>query len=123
MLLAGRCQSAKWQVAVGYAWLADGTRENGGGRWFKRLFGYVGLSLPARPQCFIIHTPRLRYRSDVMAGGKKLDGFKLQLRTFDPEDGAQQVRPSPGETPPPTGQLHKVYNLKEIDAIRKGIVP
>ena len=72
VLLAGRCQSAKWQVAVGYAWLADGTRENGGGRWFKRLFGYVGLSLP---ECFIFHTPRLRYRSDVMAGGKKLDGF------------------------------------------------
>ena len=31
VLLAGRCQSAKWQVAVGYAWLADGARENGGG--------------------------------------------------------------------------------------------
>ena len=45
VLLAGRCQSAKWQVAVGYAWLANGTREKGGGRWVKRLFGYVGLGL------------------------------------------------------------------------------
>ena len=45
VLLAGRCQSAKWQAAVGYAWLANGTRENGGGRWVKRLFGYVGLDL------------------------------------------------------------------------------
>ena len=45
VLLAGRCQSAKWQVAVGYAWLANGTREKGGGRRVKRLFGYVGLDL------------------------------------------------------------------------------
>ena len=45
VLLAGRCQSAKWQAALGYAWLANGTREKGGGRWVKRLFGYVGLDL------------------------------------------------------------------------------
>ena len=60
MLLAGRCQSAKWQVAVGYAWLANGTREKGGGRWVKRLFGYVGLDLN-RAQYFVVHTPLLCY--------------------------------------------------------------
>ena len=65
VLLAGRCQSAKWQVAVGYAWLADGTRENGGGRWFKRLFGYVGLSLS---ECFIVpQRPRSRPERSITA--------------------------------------------------------
>ena len=60
---------------------------------------------------------------DITAEGLEVEFYRLRLRTSDPEDGAQQVRSSPGETPPPTAKLHEVYNLDEIDAIRKGIVP
>ena len=43
VLLAGRCQSAKWQVAVGFAWLADGTRENGDGSWLSACLAMSDL--------------------------------------------------------------------------------
>lgn len=35
----------------------------------------------------------------------------------------QQNRPLPDKTLPPTAQLHEVYNLDEIDKIRKGVSP
>ena len=41
-------------------------------------------------------------------------------RLSDPQDTAQQqVRPLPGENHPPTAKLYEVYDLKEIDIIRK----
>ena len=50
---------------------------------------------------------------------------RFQLRPSDPQvqDTVQQVRPLPGETPPPTARLHEMYNLEEIGAIRKGVAP
>ena len=49
---------------------------------------------------------------------------RLQLRKSHSQDTTQQqVRPLPGKTPPPATELHEVYDLKGIDAIRKGVAP
>jgi len=57
---------------------------------------------------------------------KKAEFDRFQLRPSDPQAQdtvQQQVRLLPGETPPPTARLYEMYNLEEIDAIRKGVTP
>lgn len=75
-----------------------------------------------------------------MVGGQKLDEFvnrhfstteeleaefdRLQLRTSDPQDAThEQARPLLGKTPLLTAELHEMYNLKEIDTVRKVVAP
>jgi hypothetical protein len=41
----------------------------------------------------------------------------------DPPSASQQTGPLSVKTPPSTAKLHDLYNIKEIDAIRKGITP
>ena len=61
---------------------------------------------------------------DITAEELEAELDRLQLGTSDPQGATQQqVRPLPGKTPPPTAELHEVYNLKEIDTVRKGVAP
>jgi len=61
---------------------------------------------------------------DITAEELEAEFERLQLRLSDPQHmGQQQVPPLPGKTPPPIAKLHKVYNLEEIDTVRKGVVP
>jgi len=61
---------------------------------------------------------------DITAEELEAEFDRLRLRTSDPQDVTdEQVRPFPGETPPPTAKLHEMYNLEEIDTVQKGIAP
>ena len=61
---------------------------------------------------------------DITAKELEAEFEQLRLRQSDPQHTAQQqVQPLPGDTPPPIAELHKVYNLEEIDAVRKGVIP
>ena len=49
----------------------------------------------------------------------EFDQFQLARSTDPQHTNGQQV----GRAPPPSARLHEVYNLEEIDAIRKGVAP
>lgn len=63
---------------------------------------------------------------DITAEELEAEFDRLQLITEQHESGPreqQQVRLLPSEETPPTAQLHEVYNLEEIGAIRGGVAP
>jgi len=61
---------------------------------------------------------------DITAEELEAEFDRLQLTQSDPQQMTQQqVRPLPGETPPPIAKLHEMYNLEEIDTVRKGVAP
>jgi hypothetical protein len=67
---------------------------------------------------------RLMRLEDITAEELEAEYELFQLELSDAQDAThQQVRPLPGKTPPPNARLHEVYDLKEIDAIRKGVAP
>ena len=61
---------------------------------------------------------------DITAEELEAEFDRLHLSLSDPpQDTTQRINLLPNETPPLAAKLHEVYNLEEIDAIRKGDPP
>ena len=61
---------------------------------------------------------------DITAEELDAEFDRLQLNSSNSRNtDQQQVRPLPGQIPPLEATLHEVYNLDEIEVIRRGVAP